>query len=1321
MSTDRRVGEQSYLAESGLTSEPAIVESLAAASPIGLVVVGPDSTVQWVDESAAEFFGLESGTGVGMERSQFLDSHVLPCLDAPEEFPDSGTTTEDESVCHVLPSADRSERWLRYDSTPITTGDLAGGRLEQYVDVTGEQTRDRFEQYQSIAETTDHAVYVVNSDSTVEYANPAARELADRSLSAITGEPLCSSLSTLFADQETTERLERILDAVFETDGNDSETVELQLGETADRQTYCFECIRTESGTRAIVTARDVSVKRQRERRYKTLVENFPNGAVTLVDEELRYQLVGGKLFDVLDETPETVTGAKVSDVSAGDREVFVESYRDALNGEQVTVETEVEDRLLVHRTLPVYDDDGVVRTAIGMTQDVTDRRRREEELRWKSRALDEAPVGVTITDPGQADNPIIYANHRFREQSGYDAAEILGRNCRFMQGEDTDAETVDELRTAIDAEQPVSVEIRNYRNDGTEFWNHLEIAPVRDDEDALVNYVGFQQDVTERKEREQELEESRNRYRTLVENFPNGAVALVDEELRYITVGGTPLDDTDATVSELQGNSLEDALPSDIAETLLPRYVAAFDGEQSVFEEKIGTRTYRFRIVPVRNDEGEVFVAMGVSQDITAERTRERELREMNQVLDVALEETETGIWVLDYADDTVTTFGKTTDLHGLASDRHDVEAYLETIHPEDRPVVEDALRTAQEHDERFDIEYRVLTDEGRRWVHSRGTVSGDGSETHTRMLGVVTDITARKHRERALEKRERVLNELHTATREFYPPGSPEDIGDFLVEFTENAFDVDYVSVKEYDEETGALVPAVRSAPGIDADSVLGRIEPGANPIWEAYRTGEIRLFPGTEVEHLGDEFDASTSQLLVAPVGDFGVLTAVTTAKRGFDDVDIDLVDVLTANAESAFQRLRTDKVHSTITDELSAQQSRIAELNSIIDAVQAVQRRLADSDSQDALETGVCEELLEMDRVDFGWIGQPTGTDTDLSPTAWAGDGDGYLDSVLTDSDDPSLPARQAADSHDVYGVSNISEHVFDESWAKEALSYGFKSVASVPLLYDGVLYGVLTVYSHTEAAFDGIYETLLADVASLVVNYSRILEQRQAGTQQMHTELEFTLGDETFPLQRLATATDATIRFDTVAEREGDTVRILVTVVDGDAATVLEQASSMTSIEAAEWFGAVEHNQLSLLLRKPFLESVVSKHAGKLLEATSGADGTTFRVELPANVSYRPILDSLISRYDDLDLVAKRQRRTQAVPDARQVEDLLTERQHEILNAAFYGGYYETPRRVKGEDLAESFGISGPAVYNHLQAAHRRVLEAVFEPAAETNE
>jgi PAS domain S-box-containing protein len=101
----------------------------------------------------------------------------------------------------------------------------------------------------------------------------------------------------------------------------------------------------------------------------------------------------------------------------------------------------------------------------------------------------------------------MIYVNDGFVEMTGYDREEALGQNCRFLQGEATDPDRVAELRAAIDAAEPVSVDIRNYRKDGSEFWNHLEVAPVRDDAGDVVNYVGFQQDVTDRKERQHQLQ----------------------------------------------------------------------------------------------------------------------------------------------------------------------------------------------------------------------------------------------------------------------------------------------------------------------------------------------------------------------------------------------------------------------------------------------------------------------------------------------------------------------------------------------------------------------------------------------------------------------------------------------------------------------------------------------------------------------------------------------------------------------------------------------------------------------------------------------
>ena len=136
------------------------------------------------------------------------------------------------------------------------------------------------------------------------------------------------------------------------------------------------------------------------------------------------------------------------------------------------------------------------------ISRDVTARIRREAELRMKTQAMDEAPIGIVITDPSLEDNPMVYANSRFCELAGRDASEILGRNCRFMQGEGTDSEPVSNIREAIDAGEAVSETLRNYKKDGTEFWNRVEIAPVKQD-DEITHWVGFQRDITARKQSE--------------------------------------------------------------------------------------------------------------------------------------------------------------------------------------------------------------------------------------------------------------------------------------------------------------------------------------------------------------------------------------------------------------------------------------------------------------------------------------------------------------------------------------------------------------------------------------------------------------------------------------------------------------------------------------------------------------------------------------------------------------------------------------------------------------------------------------------------
>jgi PAS domain S-box-containing protein len=122
----------------------------------------------------------------------------------------------------------------------------------------------------------------------------------------------------------------------------------------------------------------------------------------------------------------------------------------------------------------------------------------RTRELSVRERAIDEAPVGVTIADPSRADTPLVYVNDTFVELTGYPREETLGRSCRFLQGPETRAEPVREMRAALDAEEPVTVELRNYRTDGETFWNRVSLVPLTDDRGEVEHWVGFQQDVTE-------------------------------------------------------------------------------------------------------------------------------------------------------------------------------------------------------------------------------------------------------------------------------------------------------------------------------------------------------------------------------------------------------------------------------------------------------------------------------------------------------------------------------------------------------------------------------------------------------------------------------------------------------------------------------------------------------------------------------------------------------------------------------------------------------------------------------------------------------
>jgi PAS domain S-box-containing protein len=138
---------------------------------------------------------------------------------------------------------------------------------------------------------------------------------------------------------------------------------------------------------------------------------------------------------------------------------------------------------------------------------------------RLLDRAVAASSNGIVITDPRLPDDPIVYVNPAFEKTTGYPMEEVIGRNCRFLQGEDRDQPALDELRACLREGQECRVVLRNYRRDGSLFWNELYVSPVHDDEGNVTNFVGVQNDVTESKRTEEVLKGSEDRLRLAVES----------------------------------------------------------------------------------------------------------------------------------------------------------------------------------------------------------------------------------------------------------------------------------------------------------------------------------------------------------------------------------------------------------------------------------------------------------------------------------------------------------------------------------------------------------------------------------------------------------------------------------------------------------------------------------------------------------------------------------------------------------------------------------------------------------------------------------
>jgi predicted DNA binding protein len=720
-----------------------------------------------------------------------------------------------------------------------------------------------------------------------------------------------------------------------------------------------------------------------------------------------------------------------------------------------------------------------------------------------------------------------------------------------------------------------------------------------------------------------------------------------------------------------------------------------------------------------VRNPDADRPERYTVYTDITERKERERELERTRELLEQAQRVAGVGGWELDVRADPpeLTWSEEVYRIHDLPTgETVEFDEGVGFYHPDDRPRVQERVERALEEGEPYDIEARLVTAEGdQRWVQSIAEpVTEDGEVVALR--GSVQDITEQKERELALKS-------LHEVTCGLLETETDAGAAELVVDAAAEALGLECVGVYLFDSTSNRLEPVahVDALGGLFEE--MGAVETGADsPVWDCFVSGERAVLDGTGEGWRELTCESAVGGLLV-PMGDHGVFVAATR-DPALEAETRRLVETLVATAEAAFDRIETETSLRERDAELEAQNRRLRRQIQINDIIRQVDRSLVEAGSRAEIERTVCDRMVAADDIALAWIGSLDAAGNRLGIRQWVGSGEAYLDRVELATDAGDEPAVETVLSGEPTAVRNVLSDPDRSGWRGEALGAGLHSVLSVPLAFEEVTYGVLTVYSSEPEAFGDLERSVFAELGENIANSINAVETRQALHADTLVELTLELGaDEDF-LGRIARAAGCTVTYEGSATHTDEGARLFFRTADARPETVERVLEDLVVVDeyqlVAADFDAPEVGNAALFeatVTGSVLASRLVRHGGRPRSMTATPGGTDVVVAVPPSVEVREFVEMLRTSFPSVELVGRRtiERSTHTRQELVQsLLESLTDRQREVLQTAYHAGFFEWPRASTGEEVAAMLGVTQPTVNRHIRLAQQRLFAHLFE-------
>lgn len=398
------------------------------------------------------------------------------------------------------------------------------------------------------------------------------------------------------------------------------------------------------------------------------------------------------------------------------------------------------------------------------------------------------------------------------------------------------------------------------------------------------------------------------------------------------------------------------------------------------------------------------------------------------------------------------------------------------------------------------------------------------------------------------------------------------------------------------------------------------------------------------------------------------------------------------------------------------ELERQREQLAALDELNDVVRGITEAVIDQSTRDEIEQVVCDRLTSSDSYRIAWTGA-VDRDDRLDVRVQA-DADGYLDALpLTPSPAAPVargPIERALATQEIQVVQDAQEDPPFEALGDHAATHGYRAAAIIPISHQGVLYGLLGICTDRPDAFAEAEREVVGQLGDVVGHAIAAVDRKRALMSDEVIELELRIPQVVRPSE--LPTTDGVVKIDRVTP-VGDETFLMYGRATDDAIDVVRTLSD----RLPGW------DQLDVFTEQPSetrfeqhlsdapLATILADHGGNFTGGTIEGGAFTGTVQLPVGTDIRWLIEVLETEYPDIQVVRQQQvtRGPAASGGTGTFVEKLTDRQRVAAEAAFFGGYFDSPRLRSGEDIAESLDIRPATFHQHVRKAERKLFEWAF--------